>query len=108
GAVPVELDGVLVVALDHVLGLEEDAEGLEERDGATAIVVGAGGGQNTRQPEIDRVLVRADDNSGVGLAGDGGDDTVLAPWVLEVLSADVVLRAGILDGLAHLAEEPLA
>lgn len=108
GAVPVELEGVVVVAVDEVLGLQEDAEGLEDGHGAAAVVVSARGGQHARQPQVDRVLVCADDDGRVGLARDGGDDAVLTPGVLEVLGADVALGAGVLDGLEHLLEKPLA
>lgn len=50
----------------------------------------------------------ANDDGGVGLAGDGGNDAVLSPRVLKVLGVDVLLGAGGLDGITDLAEEPLA
>lgn len=46
--VPVELDGVLVVAVDDIFGLEDDTEGLENGHSAAAVVVSAGRGEYAR------------------------------------------------------------
>jgi len=107
-AVPVELDGVGVVALHNVLGLKKDAECLEDGDGAATIVIGARGSENAREPQVDRILMGADHNGRVRLTRDGCDDAVLAPGVLEVLSSDMLLGAGILDDAANLVQQPLA
>ena len=108
GAVPVKLECVGMLALDDGLGLENDTECLENGHGAATIIVCAGRSQNARQPQVDRVLVRADDNRRIGLAGDRGDDGVLAPRVLEMRSRDVLLGAGSLDRVANLTQKPFA
>ena len=106
--VPVELDGVFVVTLENVLGLEENTESLQDGDGTAAIVISARGSENGREPKVDRVLVRADNNGGIGLAGNGSNDAVLAPSVLEVAGSNDVVRASLLDGVTNLLEKPFA
>lgn len=108
GAVPMELERVGVLALDDLGGLENDAEGLEDGHGAAAVVIGPRRSEDAGQPQVDGILMRANDDRRVCLAGDGGDDGVLAPRVLEVLSRDVLVCAGGLDGLADLAQKPFA
>lgn len=103
-----KLDRVGRVALNDFLGCQEDAEGLEDRHGTAAIVVGARRGKDGGKPEVDGVLVRADDDRVLGLAGNRRDDRVLAPRVLEVLGLDPVLvGARVLDRLLHRLEQPL-
>ena len=44
----------------------------------------------------------------IGLAGNGGNDTVLTPSMLEVASSNGVVGASGLDGVTHLLEKPFA
>jgi hypothetical protein len=81
----VEFDGVRRGSVENALGLEEHAQGLENCDSATAIVVGAWSSQNRRQEQVNRVLMRANDYRLVALAGDGRDDRRLSPGVWECL-----------------------
>ena len=52
--------------------------------------------------------MRTDNNGGIGLAGNGGDNAVLAPSVLEVAGSNDIVGASLLDGVANLLEEPFA
>ncbi|KAJ0162989.1 hypothetical protein CTA2_3718 [Colletotrichum tanaceti] len=89
GGVPVELDGPVP---GHVAAGGEHAEGLEDADGAGAVVVGARGRQQ-REQVVGRVLVGADDGQGLGEVADlgleAGDDGRLRELVGEVLERDV-------------------
>ena len=75
GAVPVELDGVGKGAGEGGGGIvKEDSGCLEDGDGATAVVVGAWRAQDGWEEEVYTVLVGADDDGLVALAGDAEDD----------------------------------
>lgn len=108
GAVPVELKCVGVLALDDLGRLKNDAERLEDGDGTAAIVISTRRSEDAGEPQVDGILMRANDDRRICLAGDGGDDGVLAPGVFEMLSRDVLVCAGGLDGFADLAQEPFA
>lgn len=103
-----EFNGVIGLALDDILDAQEHAEDLEDGHGARTIIISAGGGQDAGQEQVDGVLVSADDDSAVGLAGDPGDDGALLPRVLEVLSVHAVfVGACVLNDRVDLRQEPL-
>lgn len=106
GAVPVELDGVVGLARNDILGLEEGAESFENGHGATAIVIGTWCGENGRQPQVDRILVRTDDDGAIRLARDGNNDRALLPGVGEGLGIDMLVSAGVLDDGIQLSQKP--
>lgn len=94
------------VELHRVLGgeagLGEDAEGLEDDDGARGVVVGAGGGVGGLAGG--GVEVGADDDEVLVLAGDAGDDGGLVEAsVLELLDGDGGVGGA---NLGDLLEEP--
>lgn len=98
-AVEVELEGVGRAEA----GLGEDAEGLEDDDGAGAVVVGAGraGGRRSGRGVV---VGSDDDGAGVG-AGDGGDDGGLVEGMGHAADGDGrVGRGDAADGV----EEPVA
>ena len=106
GTVPMKLDRVHILACLDGARIQQHAHGLEDGDGAAAVVVGAGCSQEGRQEEVDAVLVRADDDGFVGLAGDRRDDAGLAPGVREGGGVGVVGCAGSRDDGVDALEEP--
>lgn len=104
GGVPVEFNGVgLVAGRDGGIG-EQDAHSLKDSEGTAAIVISTGSTAGSWAGAVDAILVRADDNSVCALSGDSGDDAVLGPgWVAE--SADGHFGVGGCD-LLDLLEEP--
>lgn len=106
GRVPVELDGVLQLALLDGVGAQEDAESLENCNGTTPIVVRAGRSKDRGQPQVDGVLMGANNNRGVCLAGNSRDYRALLPRVRERLRVDIV-GTRLLDDVLDLFQEPL-
>lgn len=104
GTVPVELHGVLGLAMRNVLVLEEHAKSFENGDCSRAVIVGAGSSEDGWQEQVDAVLVCADNNGSLTLAGKSRDDTVLTPRVLEEVRDT---SAGVCKGLVDLVEQPL-
>lgn len=105
--VPVELNGVGSFAFDNILGVKEGTEHLHGGDGTASIIVSSGSGENGGQEEVDGVLVSANDDGLVGLAGDGGDDRVLLPGMGEALGEDGGVGSSLLDDAVDLLEDPV-
>lgn len=104
GTVPVELHGVLGLAMCNVLILKKHTKSFENGDGSRAVVVGAGSSEDGGQEQVDAVLVCADNNSLLALAGKGRNDTVLAPRMLEEVCD---ASAGVRKCLVDLIKQPL-
>lgn len=105
--VPMEFNCVCRLALCNGLGGEEHAHGFQDRHGTASVVVGAGGGEERGEEEIDAILVCADHNCLVRLARDSGDDAGLAPLVFKKSNCSAVFaRAGGVNGGVDLAVEP--
>lgn len=105
--VPVELDRVAGIALRNVLGLQEDAHGLQSGDRAAPIVVCTWSRQDRWKEQVDAVLVRSNDNGPVAPSGDRRDDGELAPGMVEFLDRGPELgRSGIVNGLLDLLVQP--
>lgn len=85
--------------------MDEHAQGFQDRYRAAAVVVGAGGGEERREIQVDAVLVGANHNRLVAFARDRGDDGGLAPGVRKRLDGRVD-SARIRKRLVDLAEEP--
>lgn len=107
GAVPVELNRVLRLSGNHALVLEEGPQDLEDGDGTAAIIVGAGSRENAGEPQVQAVLVGADNNGAVGLAGNGDDGGALGPRVLEHARGHGLVGAGLGNDVVDAGEEPL-
>lgn len=107
GAVPVKLDRVVGLAFDDVLGLEQGTKDLEDGHGTTAIIVGAGRGQDRWQPKVDGILVGTNDDCAVRLARNCNNNTALLPCVGERRGGDVLIGTRILDDGVDLGEKPL-
>lgn len=105
--IPMELDSVLRRTRRNRLRPQQGPKRLEDRNSPTAIVVRARRSQNRRQKEVDTILVRAEHNRVVRLSRDARDDAELAPGVVEALGCRAVRGgAGLVQDVAHLAEEP--
>ena len=107
GRIPVELDGVLALALDDILGCEEYSECLQDSHSSRSIIIGSRRREDAWEEQIDAVLMRTHHHGGIVLAGNGGDDAVLAPWVDEVFGRHAVfLCSGVDDKTLHSLQEP--
>ena len=91
GGVPVELECVGMVAVDDRIIFQDRGERFEDGDGAGAVVVGARGGEDGGQEQVDAVLVRADHDRFVRAAGEARDDAELAPGVRELFDECAVV-----------------
>jgi hypothetical protein len=105
--IPVELDSVGGLALDDIFGVEKGTEHLHGGDGTATVIIGAGSGEDGRQEEVDGVLMRANDDSLVGLARNSRDDGVLLPSMGEALSRDSILSTSVLDDAVDLLKDPV-
>lgn len=102
-----ELHGVLSLALDDILGGEENAQSFQDSDCTRSIVIRARRGEDRREEEVDAILMSTYDNSGIALPGNRGDNTVLTPGMLEVFCESAMfICACVRDGLLDLLEEP--
>jgi hypothetical protein len=105
--VPMEFNCVCRLALCNGFGGEEHAHRFQDRHGTTSVVVGARGGEERGEEEVDAILVCADHNCLVRQARDGGDDAGLAPLVFKKPNcSSVFARAGGVNGGVDLTAEP--
>lgn len=99
GGIPVELDRAVA---GRVAVLGQDAERLEDADGAGAVVVGAWRGQEGEEV-VRRVLVRSEDGLWLGKVADLGfearDDGRLGEGVSEIFQRDVGAERGAVNDL---------
>lgn len=88
-----EFDSVVGLAFEYVVVLEEHAQSLKNGDSARAVIVCTRSGEQGGKEQVNAVLVGAYDDGLITLSGNGGNDAVLAPWMLEMSDVSAVVKS---------------